>query len=258
MDDVFSRYEIPENEAIIDKKLSRKDGRNIVVMRNDLIRAAHRLNLPAKRMLMLAISRFDSRKVIKPDGEEVKIKASEYADMFDASLNDAYGLLKRAVRALYDGDVEFDLSIAKKRRIRRVRWCTAIEYRDNEAMVSLKINHELMPYLKELKENFTSYKLADAARLKTVYAWRLFELLKQYESTGVVEIKLEDLHYALETQASHRKDFFNMRNRVLAPAIKDIEKNGYDVHWNPRKRGRSVVSVVFAISKKRQTELFTE
>ena len=108
----------------------------------------------------------------------------------------------------------------------------------------------------ELKEQFTSYKLSRAGGLRSVYSWRLFELLMQYKSTGNMTISVDEFADLMETPQTYRKDFGAMKRRVVEPAVKEIrEKDGLKVKWKPIKAGRKVQTLVFTFPREQQVAL---
>lgn len=107
-----------------------------------------------------------------------------------------------------------------------------------------------------LREKFTSYRLSQAAGLRSLYSWRMLELMMQFKSTGLVRMSIEDFWYSVEAPASCRKDFFNLRNRVIEPAVKELAaKDGLLIEWTPVKAGRKVTGLEFRFSPNPQGAL---
>jgi len=89
----------------------------------------------------------------------------------------------------------------------------------------------------------TTYKLRQASGLQSVYAWRLFEVLKSCESNGVYETLIEDFWIAMDAPPSCRKDFKALRIRVIEPAIEELKaKAGLQVEWQKLCNGSKRVS----------------
>jgi len=79
----------------------------------------------------------------------------------------------------------------KGKVIRRWVWVTHTEYHEGEGYITLTFNHEMTPHLFLLRQQFTSYKLSHAVALRSIYSWRLLELLMQFKSTGLLIIPVE-------------------------------------------------------------------
>ena len=72
-------------------------------------------------------------------------------------------------------------------------WIASADYRYGEGCVNIELSQQLRPHLLNLKERFTKYFLRYALALKSTYAVRLYELLKQYEKIGSRTISVEDI-----------------------------------------------------------------
>ncbi len=240
---------------IMPEKPKRNEAHNQVSMRNDLVRAVHRLNIHGKRLLMLAVSRLDSRLAYRTKDTETMITVADYAELFGGE--NTYRDLNLAADNIFEQEIRFDTSTATKRRYRRVRWCSVVEYCPDEAQVVVTFSRAVLPFITKLKKTFTTYKLENVKALRSIYSWRLYELLMQWKSEGMVEIEIEQLHEALEVPESCKRNFGQMRYRVLAPAVKELEKSAnMEIMWNPKKRGRRVASVLFGWTEKKQQDLF--
>ena len=56
-------------------------------------------------------------------------------------------------------------------------WVSGVTYHHGEGWIELGFSPEMTPHLVELSREFTSYKLKHTVALRSVYSWRLFELL---------------------------------------------------------------------------------
>ena len=84
--------------------VERPAGERWVTMSNALTRAGHGLTLAEKRVVMMAVSKLDSMKVMRP-GEmlpSVKITAAEYAETYGVDPNTAYEALQDAAKNLFE------------------------------------------------------------------------------------------------------------------------------------------------------------
>lgn len=218
-----------------------------VSMANELIKAAHNLTLMEKRVLMLAISKIDSK--AKPHVNSlVKLTINEFVAEFGIDKDSAYRDIKKAVKGVRRRYARFFSVDTDGQPLEHdIDWTTRANYKDSEGWIELSINGDLNPYLYELKSHFTSYKLSRASALRSVYSWRLFELLMQYKSTGLLNIGIDDFNKSLEVADSYTVDFSMLRMRVIEPAVKEIrEKDGLQVNWEAIKAGRKVKALKFA------------
>lgn len=238
--------------------IARPAGERWVTMSNALIRAAHGLTLGEKRVIAWAVSTLDSRQILKP-GEvpTTRISAMEYAKEFEVDIDTAYIQLQGAAKSLYNRSITF-YEPAHKRNGKplpptkvQMRWVGEARYQAGEGWIELAWWPKLLPQLTGLRKQFTSYQLQQASALRSVYSWRLLELLTRFKSTGKAEYTIEDFATSMEATEKQRADFNNIKRRMIEPAVKELtEKDGWLIQWEPIKAGRKVKSVRFIFSRK--------
>jgi plasmid replication initiation protein len=117
--------------------------------------------------------------------------------------------------------------------------------------MELGFSHEMTPHLTLLRSQFTSYKLKQASALRSIYSWRLFELLMQFKTTGVLHISIDDFFLAMEPPEAYRSNFKDLRKRIIEPAVAELrEKDGMEVEWTPKKQGGRKITALEFIFKK--------
>jgi len=223
-----------------------------VVMSNALVQAAQGLNLSQKRILFIAIAKMGGK--IDSSGF-IKITALEFAQSYGLAQNLAYTQLKTASEAFFNCYVTLRQPEGNGTLVGRFRWLDAYKYHDDFGYVSISFSKHVIPYLIDLEQQFTKYKLKQACALRSVYSWRLLELIQQ-QSSGWLQIKTDDLHHAFESPKSQRANFGKFRTQVLEPAIKELsEKDGWVINYTPIKEGRRVASIRFEFEKDKQERL---
>lgn len=243
--------------------LERASGDRWVTMSNALTRAGHGLTLSEKRLVMMAVSKLDSMKVMRP-GEmlpSVKITAAEYAETYGVDLRTAYEALQDAARNLFDRKLTFFEPAHKRgskplKPIRNdMRWVGRCQYHEGEGWVQLAWWPDLIPSLVGLRKQFTSYQLQQASALRSAYSWRLLELLTRFRSSGVAEYTVDDFKASMDAPPS-LSDFGQVKRRIIDPAVKElIEKDGWIIDWEPIKAGRKVQAVRFKFERNPQGSL---
>ncbi len=135
-------------------------------------------------------------------------------------------------------------------------WVSACEYAEGMGYVKLYFTSRIAPHLLQLKGKFTSYKLAQANALRSIYSWRLLELLSQFKSTGWRQIPIAEFCHAMEATEKQRNDFAAIRRKIIEPAVKElIEKDGWLIEWQPIKEGRKVAAIRFEFRRDPQGRL---
>src|SRR5690554_6079738 len=214
----------------------------------------------------MAASKLNSYKPRKVgDVPTTRISAAEYAEEFNVDHRTAYEALKDASKQLYSRSITF-YEVAHKRRgkpleptVVTMRWVGQVHYQKGEGWVELYWWPKLLPYLTGLRKQFTSYQLQQTSALRSIYSWRLLELLKRFEGddgNGWAEHTIEDFATAMDATEKQRANFNNIRRRIIEPAVKELqEKDAWKIEWEPIKAGRRVAKVRFTFRKDEQLRL---
>ena len=130
-----------------------------------------------------------------------------------------------------------------------MRWVGRATYHEGEAWIELAWWYEILPHLMGIKRQFTKYQLKQATALRSIYSWRLLELLMRFKSTGWAEYSIEDFAASMQATEKQKEDFHNIKRRMIEPAVKElIEKDGWQINWQPIKAGRRVKALRFEFS----------
>ena len=232
-----------------------------VTMSNALTRASHALSLVEKRLIAAAIAKTDSRKGAKVHAHlaqftNLKITAIEFAETYGVDTRNAYEELKSASKNLFHRYIKLTYKDGDEDLF---RWVSGVKYRKSLGYVELSFTPEVYPHLNALSREYTTYKLRNAAALRSVYSWRLFELAKSWldyckTKQKPFKIQLKDLRHALETPESYKWD--NLRTRALEPAIKEIAQHaGLKISYSVIKTGRSITALDISVSEISQMQL---
>jgi len=246
-----------------------------VTIRNELVRAIQRMKLSEKRLLALAIAKCNPKpkmllsRAIRPDpktgvapGWSIRVTAQEFMEAYpQVDPKHAYSDLKKAATDLYECSVEWDeMAIERGKAVpvrRKTRWIFD-KGETNEGWVEIKFTPTIAPYLLGIERAFTKYQLKHAADLRSMYSWRLLEMMAQYRATGLVTITYDEFCGAMGAPESCVKDAGQLRRRVIEPAVKELqEKNGLVIKWEPtRPSGRKITGFVFTFKEDVQGRLF--
>jgi len=243
--------------------LDRPTGDRWITMSNALTRAGHGLTLSEKRIIAHAASKLDSARQLPPGEVPVtRLTAAEYAETFQVEAHTAYKGLKTAAKALYGRSVTF-YEAAHRRRGKpleptkvQMRWVGSVKYHEGEGWVELHWWPKLLPHLTGLKRQFTSHQLKQASALRSIYSWKLLELLMRFERTGWAEYTIEDFCASMEATEKQKANFNNIKRRIIEPAVSELrEKDGWLIEWTPLKAGRKVKTLRFEFSRNPQGQL---
>lgn len=215
----------------------------VVVKDNRIIEASYTLTLSEQRVLLACISQIDSMNPLQPDNK-FQVLASDLVELMGLSRSNAYRDMKIAVDKLYNRSIKMDGEDGE------MRWLYRKEYVKDEGKLILYFSPEIIPYLSQLSEKFTAYKLKYVAQFKSNYSIRLYEILVQWSSTGEREVKIDWLRDIFQLEGKY-KDIKDFKKYIIDPAITDInEHSNIRASYSQRKSGRTVTHFQFKFGLK--------
>ena len=238
-----------------------------VVEHNSLITSIAKMDKTPLKMFELAVSCIDTEKPLEDN--TVYLSKRDLFAFFKVSDNDKHSRFKEAVEKMQK-QAFFKIKEKKEHRfefenivpIPYVKWT---DYNDE---VLIRFSPEIIPYLVNLKKNFTQHALSDIAELNSKYSIILYRWLSmnynQYEHYSVkggrradqVEsyrnpsISVKELRIMTDT-INEYKDMNNFTKKVLNKPLEEINTHtSFNVTYEKVKKGRSIDSIVFHITKK--------
>lgn len=224
----------------------------IVSKANKLITSKYELSLQEQRVILALVSMIDSKN--QTQFYEYEMTSSEFAELLNVE-NTNHTYLAKITKQLMSKVVE----IKDEKRVIQVHWLSSCIYYKGQGKVKLELHRELMPYLLQLKEQFTTYYLSNVLQMKSKYSIRLYEVLKANQFKKHFELSPDDLRKMLNAEKYDRYSNFNQK--VLDPSIKEINKKADIVVVHKGKKiGNKVVSIIFDIivKSKLEQELYAE
>lgn len=206
------------------------------------------MSLTELRFFCLYLSKINARDVSTRD---VKIPLSDFEKIFGVTLHTTH--LRNAIRKImsrtvvvYDDDNEDILTLYSRFRYKR----------DNVRFIEVSCNDKILPYLFDLKKNYTSYMLKNIIKLNSVAKIRFYEVMKQYEKLGGIRLELGVLQKMISVSVT---EFRNFRQTQLEPIIKDInEYTDIVVSYEKNLSCRKVVALTFTIQNKKDLATIVE
>ena len=230
----------------------------LVVKDNALINASYNLELTEQRLLMLAIINARETGHGITAESKLEIHASDYANLFNVSVDASYKALKEAVNNLFNRQFSYVAEYKKtgKTGVVRSRWVSRIFYVDDLAILEITFAPDVVPLITKLEEHFTSYLAKQIAHLTSKYATRLYELLiswRQIGKTPIIELQEFRLKLGLlENEYTAMSDF---KKRVLNLALQQInEHTDITVKVEQHKKGRSIFGFSFMFKQKKSID----
>lgn len=223
------------------------DIKKLVTKDNRLIEAHYKLTVQEQKLVLKVCSMV---KQGDEDYQEYMIPVSEYKEIMGIK-GERQTWLKQKAKAL----LKKPLAISRDHGgFLVINWFSSVETYPQEGRVGICFDPKLRPYLLDLKRNFTTFYLHNAAQLSSAYSIRLYELLKQYENTDTKrrEFEFKELKKILGCEDRY-KSYGDFNRRVLKPAQKELtEKTDIGFTFKVRKIGRRVNWIIFTIKPRKQ------
>lgn len=130
--------------------------------------------------------------------------------------------------------------------------CTVSKNGVGQWFVEIDAHDEALPLLFDFKEQYFTYRLWNALKLKSVNQLRMYEILKQYEKVGERVVELDELKLLLGLNTSDYPRFSNFKTRVLDSCQEALAENTDIVFtYEPAKRGArgKINTLKFTINK---------
>ncbi|HDR4738272.1 TPA: replication initiation protein [Bacillus cereus] len=220
---------------------------NIVSKSNTLIEANSRLNLVEQKILLCLASN------IEPNDRDFKtytFPIKQFHDLLGLNGSTKYTELSKITKELLSKVIEIRVG----EELIQVSWLSSAIYNRNKGTIDMRFDPLLKPFLLELSSKFTSYRLANVVKLKSTYAIRIYELLKQYEDLRERTISLENLRYYLDAMDVY-PHYANFKQRVLKPSQKELnKKTDISFEFEEIKLGRKVKKIRFIIRAQKRKD----
>ena len=215
----------------------------LVVKSNQVVEASYRLSILEQRVLISAIAKIPKQIAVTDD--EIYTVSTNDLQSIGVHEKTAYKELKLAVERLYERSINFIDGSGSK-----IRWVQRIDFNDSKSEIAIRFSKDILPYISNVKANFTQYLLSDVATMKSAYSFRLYELVAQYKNIGKRLIGIDDLRLMLDVGKRY-KTTGNLIAWVIQPSIDEInEVTNLTVTVEPKKTGRKYTHLEFIIKVK--------
>lgn len=224
-----------------------------VVKDNILINAAYRLSLIEQRLILMAIvGARETGQGIRADSP-LMVRAENYSDQFNISIQAAYMALREAINGLFDRQLTYLGETPKgSTEVVKSRWVSQVSYIDSEGAVSIIFAPAVIPLITRLESEFTHYDLDQVSGLKSAHAVRIYELIISWRSKmRTPVIPLNEFRRKLGIAEDEYQRMHHLKSRVLDLAISQInEHTDILAEYEQHKRGRSIVGFSFSFTMK--------
>ncbi|WP_332379709.1 RepB family plasmid replication initiator protein [Lactococcus lactis] len=242
-----------------------------VVEHNALIQSVAKMQKTALKMFELAVSCIDTENL--PENNTVYLSKKELFSFFEVSSSSKHSQFKEAIEIMQK-QAYFKIKSNKKLGIEyeSIVPIPYVKWNDYNDEVTIQFSEHIMPYLINLKSEFTQYKISELQKLNSKYSIILYRWLsmnynqyehysnkggrraEQVEAYRNPSITVKELREITDT-VNEYKHFPHFENWILKKPLEEINAHtSFNVSYEKIKKGRSIDSIVFHIEKKRTAE----
>ncbi len=223
---------------------------SLATQSNKLIEASYNMSVPAKRVMLMLLGQ------IHPGQQDIsgkiRIEAADYAEKTGVSFRQSYRDIKNGCRELMGTIITTKNPVA-----RTTSECVVVnwmEYHKNEGWLEATFTPWIAPFIHKLRGiGYKTIEINEALKFKRFYTIRLYELLMQWESSGVRIITLKELRAIFDIEKQAYPAFKDFRVKVLEPSIKEItKKTEWSIGYKVKKTGVKVTGFSFYFSKEKE------
>ena len=239
-----------------------------VVEHNALIQSVAKMQKTALKMFELAVSCIDTENL--PKNNTVYLSKEELFAFFEVGSNSKHTQFKEAIEIMQK-QAYFKIKSNKKLGIEyeSIVPIPYVKWNDYNDEVTIQFSEHIMPYLINLKSEFTQYKISELQKLNSKYSIILYRWLsmnynqyehysnkggrraEQVEAYQNPSITVKELRAITDT-VNEYKHISNFFKRIIEEPLEEINAHtSFNVSYEKVKKGRSIDSIVFHIEKKR-------
>ena len=259
----YNNYQDNERTVCSLKEIEKRK----IVEHNDLITSVAKMDKTPLKIFELAVSCIDTDN--PPKNNTIYLSKAELFAFFKVDDSNKHHRFKEAIAKVQE-QAFFEIREEKDKgfKFRRILPIPEVAWTDYDDKVMIRFDQAIMPYLIDLKQSFTQYALSDLVELNSKYSIILYKWLsmnynqyehysfkggrraEQVEAYRNPSITVKELRTITDTVNEH-KHFPHFENRVLKKGIEEINAHtSFNVTYDKIKKGRSIDSIVFHITKK--------
>lgn len=217
---------------------------------NEMIqKGRHALTLREQRLLLYLISKI---KETDTGDERYKINIQTAARILGCSDEKIGGKTYKEVFSAFATlrDKGFTMYTTRGTIVR----CAFIDNpeQDQKGNMEFNFNRFVVPYLFDVKKQFTEFSLDIILPMKSSFGIRLYELLLSYTYGDVYtkDITVDELKAGLGANSESYAKYSLFKKYVLIPALNDLKNSNLQVDIAELKTGKQVTAIRFIITKK--------
>lgn len=231
--------------TLFDEEGNEKSPRWVAVS-NEMIMARLDWSIMMHRILMVLISQIDSKS--DEQFQTQRVPAKRIRDMAQVTQKSIHEEAAEAASKLVREPIEF--WSADKKDYEGYPIFAKCKYESREGVIEAKFNEDARPFLLQLREHFTQYRLEQAIPLSTPYAIRTYEISKMIERPGERrsrQIPIERFRSMFKLEDKYQRHC-DMRRRVVNPSVKEVNsKTDVDISCDDVRDGQTPIALKWVV-----------
>jgi len=227
-----------------ESKLALAAGTPLVVQHNALINARFQFGPLETRLflhLLANIERSDSSFGL------CRVEVGELLGAINSQ--NAYKIVREAVEEFATRTITIEQLSGAGRRTRQPDFVvlpllSIAQYKGGEGAVEARFNDAVVPYLLELRDNFTKAQLTELLKIKNPNSHRIYWLLREYSTFGQRVVSLNDLKEMLKLGPGYDR-WDNFKVRILDRAQQELQETDLPFTYELIRQGKAVSEIRF-------------
>lgn len=136
--------------------------------------------------------------------------------------------------------------IRQGNKIKQFVLFTEFEIDPDEKTITAKVNSDYMYILNEVTKSFTRFELEEFIRLESKYSKTLYRLLKQFRTTGIYRVTLDEFKRLFGVSKGYSNKL--IMQKIITPSVKALKPHFTNLECVPlyeKKPGRPVKGYEF-------------
>lgn len=217
---------------------------------NILIGAKYKSTLLENKLLALSLTKIQDAFEDKEGSLTIRIPGREIKKIMDTSSGSFYKQLHSAAGSLMNRKI--GMSDPKKEKFKYINAVMTSEYEDG--IFSIRFHPDMKKHLKDLSGSFTRLNLEMVIKFRSVYSFRLYEIVKSYmfgnneNTSGEYSFtkKLAELKFEMGVINAQEKKVSDILDHQETPDYEkaaEVAKEGMYASWGEFKRSALDVAI---------------
>lgn len=199
----------------------------------NLIMSSYELSLTEQRIVALGCKKIKPiyiEKKVKPEDlnkvlgamhfSDIVISTSEYKKEYEIKGNNVYQSLEDYTEKLYGRSINY---FDENNVLQKKRWVSSAKFDRENGKIALTFNPDMILDLLVLKGRFVALFFDMSQNVKSKYAFRNYEILKNHLYLGKFKVSVEEYRFMLKLTDKYNS-FKDLNKKVIKPNLDVINK----------------------------------